>query len=305
MGPVTRSFMIAHINTPRSMHYSKREASRLKALHPCDDTMSFVNNYTPPAGPNLPILPESEMYGPDPYDVNFAFPLHLGSLESERVRLTPFIPAIHAGAYWEGIEPHLTEIFRYFPITMPATLAEFLSYIEKYYRSNPEFIMFAIIDKTRRDETRPELGGSVAGVIALLRASVAQLMAEIGYVVILPDFQRTHVASNAVGILLEYCLQLPTASPPGLGLRRVHWTVHPDNTASKRLAQRLGFKHEGVLRWTWVLPQSRSSEGNPPREGDSYAPRGGLDTVYMGHCWDDWENGGREMTQRAIDRQMV
>jgi len=264
--------------------------------------MSFVNHYKAPSTSIPPTPPESELYGPDPYDINFAFPLHLQTLESDRVRLSPFIPTIHGKLYWEGTTPARQELFRYYPI-VHNTLADFLAYIEKYYRSNPEFILFAIIDKTRPDEAHPDLGGgSMAGVIALLRTSTVQLSTEIGYLLIFPPFQRSHVASNATGILLKYCLQLPSASPPGLGLRRVQWMSHPLNTASVRLGERLGFKREGLLRWTWVLPEALAEEGDRPREGDPYATRGGWHVLVLAVCWDDWENVGRERAQAAIDR---
>ena len=48
--------------------------------------MAYVNNYKPPA-PTPTVLPESELYGPDPYDINFAYPLHLDTLESDSLKL--------------------------------------------------------------------------------------------------------------------------------------------------------------------------------------------------------------------------
>ncbi|KIJ62893.1 hypothetical protein HYDPIDRAFT_62566, partial [Hydnomerulius pinastri MD-312] len=83
---------------------------------------------------------------------------------------------------------------------------------------------------------------------------------EIGVLCILPAFQRTHVASHAVGILLKYAFALPRVTPSGeteghgLGARRVHWYAHPDNEPSLRLAARMGLQREGTLRWSWVLP---------------------------------------------------
>jgi RimJ/RimL family protein N-acetyltransferase len=80
----------------------------------------------------------------------------------------------------------------------------------------------------------------------------------IGYVTIFPSFQRTYVTPNAVGILLRYYLELPTAPWPGLGLRRVQWVAHTFNQPSYyNAAVRLGFCYEGTLRLHWVIPEGK------------------------------------------------
>ncbi|KAI0922350.1 hypothetical protein AcV7_005903 [Taiwanofungus camphoratus] len=261
--------------------------------------MSFLNLYKPPVV-STPAADDPSLYGPDPYDINFAFPVHLESLETARVRLTPFIPAVHAAAYWEHVAPHNLALFRYYP-WFHTSLPEVLAYVETV-RANPEYILFAVIDKTRPDPARPELGGSFAGVMGLMAASPVQLRAEVAFVLIFKAFQRTHVASNAVGVLMRYCLELPSASPPGLGLRRVQWCAHPGNAASIRLATRMGLKQEALLQWLWVLPEALSEEGRKPREGDPHAPRAGRDSVMLAIYWEDWEAGGREHVQAVIDR---
>ena len=65
--------------------------------------MAFVNNYVSPIVSDSlsSLLPEDQSWGPEPYDVNFAFPLYLDTLESERIRLAPFIPRLHAHEYWK------------------------------------------------------------------------------------------------------------------------------------------------------------------------------------------------------------
>ena len=71
--------------------------------------------------------------------------------------------------------------------------------------------------------------------------------------------------TNAVGLLLCYCLELPSAPQrPELGFRRAQWMAHA--------AQRMGFKEEGIPRWMWVLPK----EGNEIalRDGDTESEAG-------------------------------
>ncbi|KAI0073991.1 acyl-CoA N-acyltransferase [Panus rudis PR-1116 ss-1] len=265
--------------------------------------MAWVNSYKPPT---YPPLTGEQLYGPDPYDINFVFPIQTESLESERVKLTPFIPRIHAKAFEKALLAHGKELYRFYPF-IPSTLEEFLTQIEHHFRPNSGFVLFAILDKTKQDENHPEItGGTLAGVVGLYGPSAVENLAmEIGYIIVFPEFQRSYISSNSVGILLKYCLDLPTASPPGLGLRRVQWHCHSKNEGSKRLAQRMGFALEGVMRWHWVLPETLAKDGKTNlREGDPYPNKPGRDTTVLAICWDDWENGMREKVQEQIDRRV-
>jgi hypothetical protein len=48
----------------------------------------------------------SVYYGPDPYDINWMMPLHEATLESDRVKLTPFIPSLYARPYADQVKAH-------------------------------------------------------------------------------------------------------------------------------------------------------------------------------------------------------
>ncbi len=250
--------------------------------------MAYVNSHKAPEAPVFP----SMYYGPDPYDINFSFPIDEPSLETDRVKLTPFIPALHAREYWDQ-STQAPEIYRFLSIK-PKTIDEFLFFLETRIRCNPNFIFFAIIDKGR--------GGTLAGVIGLINTEPVHLSTEIGFVTIFPAYQRTYVTSNAVGILLRYCLELPAAPRPGLGLRRVQWVAHSFNQASFNTAVRIGFRYEGTLRWHWVLLEGQEGNGSSLREGDP-CKGPARDNKILSFCADDWENGGRENVERAINRQ--
>jgi len=253
--------------------------------------MSFVNLYKPP-----PVV--GPTYGPDPYDINSIFPIHLSSLENDRLKLTPFIPRKHAQCYFDQSHTHDRELYRWMPITFP-TLDSFLSMVENWFRLDPTWVLFAIIDKTKSEGDPGYLvseGGSLAGMIGLIHSSDSNLVTEIGAVVVLPPFQHTHVTPNAVGLLMQYCLSLPTAPKPGLGLRRVEWTTNPANIPSNKVAENMGMKKDGYLRWIWVLPEGK--EGREGRKGE----KPGRDSVLYAVCWDDWEGGVREQVQKLMDR---
>ena len=137
-----------------------------------------------------------------------------------------------------------------------------------------------------------------------MHTSPANLSGEIWWVVVFPAFQRTYVTTNAIGLLLRYCLELPSAPQwPGLGFRRVQWTAHTANPVSQAAAQRMGFEEEGVLHWTWVTAEGKEGNGIALRDGDPKSPRLGRHSVMLSLCADDWESGGREHVQHLIDRQ--
>jgi hypothetical protein len=123
--------------------------------------MAYTNSYKKEETPAL--LPGH--YGPDPYDINWAFPLHEETLESERVKLTPFIPKLHAQEYAAQISLR-PDLHRWMPFEANS-LDQILTRVELRVRRNPSWILFAIIDKAR--------GGAMAGVVALIDASAENL----------------------------------------------------------------------------------------------------------------------------------
>ncbi|EGN99263.1 hypothetical protein SERLA73DRAFT_182178 [Serpula lacrymans var. lacrymans S7.3] len=255
--------------------------------------MSYINTYTP----TKPVKPAYGPYGPDPYDINIAFPLIEETLETDRIKLTPFIPAKHAETFFAGI-PDPEYFYRYLPFNMEKP-EDALVFIDNSIRQNPYSVLFAIIDKTKPDDAHPDFGGTLAGGVAFLSHSPQNLVVEIGAVMILPAFQRTHVTTHVVGAMLRHSLEKPETSRPGLGLRRVNWCCHPGNAPSLKAAARMGFTYEGSMKWTWVLPEGK--EGNLPGSDD--ISRGhGRDTTILSVTWETWQNGVRELIDKALAR---
>ena len=149
------------------------------------------------------------------------------------------------------------------------------------------------------DKTR----SSFAGIIGYLNTSFANMSTEIGFVVIMPSFQRTHVTSNAVGLLMRYALELPGNG--GMGMRRLVWHATTVNPKSVRTAKRMGFQQEGILRWHMMLrcEDAKGGNGKPLRKGDPRASFVGRDTVLLSVCWDDWEAGVRKLVEETMARE--
>lgn len=265
--------------------------------------MAWVNSYTSPEP--AAALSEAELWGPEPYDINFNSPIHPENLESDRVKLTPFIPRIHAKLHWNNhLAHHYQTLYKYYPF-VHSSLESFLTFLELGVRRQSHFVLFAIIDETKPDVDHPELGGSLAGIVGLLDTSTVHLSTEIGFIMIYPEFQRTHVATNTVGILLKYCLDPPNASPPGLGMRRVQWQCHWRNTASRALAEKMGLKYEGTFRWFRALPEDLRGDHNleVTRKGEPKPNNPGRHTDSLAMCWDQWEDE-RSKVQSIIDRKV-
>ncbi|KAG8726796.1 hypothetical protein FRC12_023075 [Ceratobasidium sp. 428] len=254
--------------------------------------MKVVNNYVPPPKPRV-VLPDSDA----PYDLNFRFPVR--ELESDRIKLTPLIPSIHGKALCEGIQLH-PELLRYLPWAPASLINDYDTHYERIMRSDPSWCVFAILDKAKlTDETDKTQGHALAGAMGYLRADPESASIEIGYAIVLPAYQRTFVSTHAIGLLLRYALDLPVDG--GLGLRRVQWQAHADNAPSIRAAQRMGMKLEGIMRWQRQWPADKV-DACLGREGDALGPEGGRHSAMLAICWDDWEDGGRELVRKLMDR---
>ena len=176
---------------------------------------------------------------------------------------------------------------------------------EAWLHPDPGCLFMTVFDKTKPDQHGIDEGknGAFAGVIAYINSVPNHLTTEIGVVLILPSFHKTHVASNAVGLLLNYALNLPSAPGGGIGLRRVIWHANAPNAPSIRLAQRMGFVFEGISRWERALPPGKVGNGLARREEDPRADWAGRDTARLGLCWDEWEDGVKAKVALIIQRQ--
>lgn len=234
-----------------------------------------------------------------PYDVNFCYPVR--DLSNDRIKLTPFIPSVHSASFFNHTNPH-PEVYAHMPLGPFASPADFtVNFFDVVVRPNPTMTFYAVIDKTRPPAEDSE--GALAGILAYMNTSTVNQSTEIGFVITFPPFQRTHVTSNAVGLLLQYALDPPAKG--GLGMRRVQWQTSSANGASMLAAERMGFKKEGVLRWDRVFygGGSKGKQGNgkqvPKGDGEDL----GRDTVVYSICWDDWEEGGREKMVGIMERR--
>lgn len=86
---------------------------------------------------------------------------------------------------------------------------------------------------------------ALIGTVSLFSIFAGQARAEIGYA-LHPAHWHRGLAREAVRLALAHGFDT-------LGLRRIEADTDPDNTASRRLLESLGFRDEGLLRERWVV----------------------------------------------------
>ncbi|KAJ8462930.1 hypothetical protein ONZ45_g17760 [Pleurotus djamor] len=257
--------------------------------------MSFVNEYKPAPPQVLTTEPQEK-----PYDINFAFPLPVDALQTSKLKLVPFIPWIHAEPFYNAAKKS-PDTYRWLPFTFP-TIEDFLDHSE-HFRSQPGYLILAMIDKAKLLSGAEE-ADCVAGMIGFIGMSTAMRTAELGPVIVLPEYQRTYVSTHAIGIALRYILDVPaTLENPdsyGLGFRRVQWTANPANIGSVRCAERMGLKMEApLIRWTWCLGEEKEGTAAPEERGGGK----GRNSSLLAVTWEDWENGVRDHVTKLMDRK--
>lgn len=85
-----------------------------------------------------------------------------------------------------------------------------------------------------------------------------------------------------------YALDAP---PDGLGLRRCQWHAHARNLPSRRVAERMGFTFEGVLRFQRVVPSHKKGSGfdvSSLPEATGLKLGQARDTAVFAHYCDEW-----------------
>jgi len=262
-----------------------------------------VNNYKPSTA--LPEAIRADAFRV-PYDLNCSIAVPT-VLENGRVAIVPFVPSIHGEAFFEEFSKASAELCKYLPLNFGGTLDDFVGFVEIRMRRWENAVLFAIIDKTKDPTSiRIQPSGRIAGIIGWVNIAPTNFALEIGPVIILPEFQGTFVTANAVGLVLKHLFKPPPSG--GLGFRRVSWTAHPENGRSVVVAEKLGFKQEGRLRWAWVMPPGRvgkpvSSERKALEAEWGRPMADGRDNILLSICWEDWTAGGEEMVDGRMNRK--
>lgn len=158
-------------------------------------------------------------------------PLPDPPLTTDRLRLRPWRPTDLPALFAAFRDPAITRFS--WPSADPYTEADARSYLQAQRRSRRrgeglELAMVAPID------------GTLLGCASLHGIDRPTGRASVGYWVAAPARGHRH-AATATALLCAWAFDR-------LGLARLELTCEPANTASQRVAERLGFTREAVLR---------------------------------------------------------
>lgn len=67
---------------------------------------------------------------------------------------------------------------------------------------------------------------------------------ELSYILYSTDHRGQGVMTEAVNLMVRYLFETKN-------INRIRLVIHPGNTASRRLAEKCGFQHEGTARGAW------------------------------------------------------
>ena len=159
-------------------------------------------------------------------------------LRGQRVLLRAVDPATDAEALYEAIHPPVAEpgLWTYLPdgpYRDPAHLREMLEAI-------------AAIDDPSYYTVVPHASQRPAGLLAYMRIAPEMGVIEIGSIRFGALLKRTTAATETIYLMARHAFE-------ALGYRRLEWKCDSLNAASRKAAERFGFRFEGIFRQHMVV----------------------------------------------------
>jgi RimJ/RimL family protein N-acetyltransferase len=166
------------------------------------------------------------------------------ALADDSIRLEPLTQRHHAPMLALTLDD---DVRRYTRLPADGVDGEFVTgWIGRYERGweDGSRVAFAILDG-RSDE--------FLGFAAAVDLELEARQAELGYM-ILPAARGRGAATRALALLTRWCFD-------ALGLERLELRIDPANEGSNRVAERAGYRREGVLRSLHLKDGVRSDVG--------------------------------------------
>jgi RimJ/RimL family protein N-acetyltransferase len=154
-------------------------------------------------------------------------------LRGEHVLLRPVdavadAEALYAASHAPDGDPAIWTYLPYGPYKHPDHMRELLDWAQ----TSDDPLFFAVV---------PPSNGRPAGLASYLRVTPEFGVIEIGHIWFGVPLQRTTAATEAIYLLAHHAFD-------DLGYRRLEWKCNALNVASRRAAERFGFRFEGVFR---------------------------------------------------------
>lgn len=158
------------------------------------------------------------------------------ALEGRTCRVEPLDPERHAAAlHRANLEDREGRIWTYLPYGPFATLADYRAWMTASCLGDDP-LFHAVVDKA---------DGAASGVASYLRIDPPAGVIEVGHINFAPRLQGTTAATEAMYLMMRRVFD-------ELAYRRYEWKCDALNAASRRAAERLGFRFEGVFRQATV-----------------------------------------------------
>jgi len=146
-------------------------------------------------------------------------------------RVEPLDPARHAGDLHEANSLDREGRMWTYLLSGPfASFDDYRAWLETK-RDSEDPLYFVFVDAAR---------GRAVGLGSYLRIDPAHGTVEVGHLQFSPLMQRTAVATEAMYLMMKTAFDL--------GYRRYEWKCDSLNAGSRRAAERLGFRFEGIFR---------------------------------------------------------
>ncbi|HEX5066126.1 MAG TPA: GNAT family protein [Myxococcota bacterium] len=199
-------------------------------------------------------------------------------MQGRLVRLEPLDVERHAKALHEAYaEDAEGRNWTYLPYG-PFPSAEAWGAAMNLMRERSDAMFYAVV---LADSGRP------VGNAAYLRIEPAMGVIEVGHLSYAPALQRSPAATEAMYLMMRHVFD-------ELGYRRYEWKCDSLNAASRRAAERLGFRFEGIFRQMMVIKgRSRDSAWFSILDSEWPALRGAFER------WLDPANFDAKGTQRV------
>jgi len=144
------------------------------------------------------------------------------------VDATADVEALYAVSHAPEGDPAIWTYLPYGPYEQPGQMRRLLDWAER----SDDPLFFALVGLP---DERP------AGLASYLRMEPEVGVIEIGHIWFGVPLQRTPAATEAIYLLARHAFD-------DLGYRRLEWKCNALNAASRRAAERFGFRFEGVFR---------------------------------------------------------
>ncbi|MCE9681929.1 GNAT family N-acetyltransferase [Halomonas alkalisoli] len=170
------------------------------------------------------------------------------ALQGCRVRLEPLASerhadSLHAAFLAPGEGPHDAPEARWtYSGGMPfADAGQYRAWLEARSESDDP-LFYAIVETTEAivETTDERTPGRALGLASYLNIVPEHGSIEVGHIHFTPALRRTPAATEAMLLMMRHAF--------ALGYRRYEWKCNALNAASRRAAERLGFRFEGIFR---------------------------------------------------------